>query len=182
MGVLAALFLSMPFVSSIYVKIWTVGRMYQSAETVPAKDSALVLGAAAYGKRLSDVLQDRVDTAIELYKDKKVEKLIMSGAPNETVAMKLYAIEKGIPNEDVIEDPKGLNTLASVQNAIDRNESLIIVTQRFHLARALFMADHYNIDAVGLTADRQEYGKLYEFRKRELLATSKMMLNLFFIP
>jgi SanA protein len=56
---------------------------------------------------------------------------------------------------------------------------MIIVTQGFHLPRALFMARHFGIEAIGLTSDRREYLKIYDFKKREVLASTKAMLDLF---
>ena len=149
-------------------------------EEVPEKEIGLVLGAAAYGDRLSDILKDRVDTAIELFIAKKVSKLMMSGADNEAVAMKNYAVEKGVPEESILEDPAGINTLASIENSAKLGGSVIIVSQKYHLPRALYMANHYDIDAVGFVSDKHEYAKMLEFKKRELMATTKAVLDLTF--
>jgi len=178
-GTLLALAISMPFAASILTKAFTSGRIYSTLEQVPEREVGLVLGAAAYPARLSAVLQDRVDTAIELYEADKVQKLIMTGAPNEAEAMVAYAADKGVPEADLMGDPRGLNTMASIQNAV-AERSMTIVSQRYHLPRALFIARHLGIDAVGLTADKRDYLKMVEFKKRELLATTKAMLDLFF--
>ena len=156
----------------------TEGLIYELIEEIPEKEVVVVLGAAAYGDRLSDVLRDRVDTGIELYEAKKVHGIVMTGAANETRAMIKYALEKGVPEVDVHEDPKGVNTLASIRN-LNPEESVIIVTQKFHLPRALFMAKHLGINAIGMIADKHQYTKIFEFKKREILATSKAMLDLF---
>jgi len=176
-GVLLMMLFCMPFASSVIMQIGTEGNIYDNIENVPSKDAALVLGAAAYPSRLSDILQDRVDTAIELYKDKKISKIIMSGAPNESEAMAKYAIKNGVDENDVIEDPNGLDTYTSIQN-VKNTKSVIIVTQSFHMPRALFIAKHLGIDAVGLTSDKHEYTKIFDFKKREILAASKAMLDL----
>ncbi|MFH1012240.1 MAG: ElyC/SanA/YdcF family protein [Candidatus Peregrinibacteria bacterium] len=175
-GVIVALFLSMPFAASLYVNLRTSGQIYTNVADVPAKDIALVLGAAAYGNRLSDILRDRVDTAIELFKADKVKKLIMSGAPHEAAAMADYATGSGVPADAIVLDEKGLDTASSMKNLTEKN--VIIVTQRYHLPRALFFAGQSGIDAVGIAADRHEYAKMYEFKKRELFATSKAMMDL----
>lgn len=171
--------LSMPFTSSLVIKVQTADKIYEEISEVPQKELGLVLGAAAYGSTLSDVLRDRVDTAIDLYEAGKVNVLVMSGAENETEAMKNYAINYGIPKNDITEDPTGLNTLASIKNISNLDRSIIIISQKYHLPRALFIANHYDIDAVGMIADRHEYTKIFEFKKRELLATTKAMWDLF---
>jgi SanA protein len=173
-----ALFLSFPFASSIFIQHQTADQIYKTAEEVPEKNVALVLGAAAYPAYLSDILQDRMETAIELYETEKVQKLILTGAPNEVEGMKEYALEREVEENDLIEDSEGVNTLASIRNASDISE-LIIVTQSFHLPRALFMARHLGIDAIGVASDRRTYTKIFEFKKREILATSKAMIDLF---
>ena len=180
-GVVIIMLLSMPFASVAVIKLQTADQIYETVEEVPQKELALVLGAAAYPSRLSDVLQDRVDTAIELYEAEKVSVLIMSGAQHEAEAMKEYAVENGVPEEVVIEDFGGVNTLASVSNIDKLDRSITIVTQKFHLPRALFIADHFDIDAVGIIADKHEYTKIFEFKKREILATTKAILDLFML-
>lgn len=177
-GAMLILLLSLPFASSVYIQQSTADQIYETVEEVPGKNVALVLGAAAYPAYLSDVLVDRMETAIELYEMEKVQKLILSGAPNEAKGMKKYALGRGVEENDLIEDPEGLNTLASLRNASDISE-LIIVTQVFHLPRALFIARHVGVDAVGVASDRRTYAKIFDFKKREILATSKAMFDLF---
>ncbi|MFC1732886.1 vancomycin high temperature exclusion protein [candidate division KSB1 bacterium] len=172
------LMFSMPFASSIFIKQQAGHLIYKTIEELPEKNVALVLGAAAYPSYLSDALQDRMDTAIELYEVEKVQKLIMTGAPNEVEGMVSYALENGVEENDIIEDPEGINTLASMQNA-DHIKEMIIITQFYHLPRALFIARHFGIDAIGFASDKRSYTKLFEFKKRELLASTKAMLDLF---
>jgi len=176
---LVALILMFPFAASLLMRQTTQPYLYSATANIPAGDTALVLGAAAYPSRLSDILQDRVDTAIELYKAGKAKTLIMSGAPNEVEKMAEYALEQGVKTTDLTKDPRGLNTLASVENAAKDHKSLIIVTQNFHLPRAVFMARHLGVEAIGVSADRHDYPKLFDFERRELLASTKAMLDLF---
>ena len=180
-GTLLVMMLATPFLGSSAIAVQTADQVYENAAQTPQKELALVLGAAAYGDRLSDILRDRVDTAIELYDAEKVSALVMSGAPGEVEAMKKYALENDIPEEAITEDVTGLNTMASVKNVGELNRSVIIVTQRYHLPRALFIANAEGIDAVGMTADRHEYVKIQEFKTRELLATSKAILDVFIL-
>lgn len=177
-GAVFLLILSLPFASSIFVQQQTANLIHQKIDEVPEKNITMILGAAAYPSRLSDILQDRMDTAIELYEAEKTQKLLLTGAVNEVKGMKQYALDKGVEENDLIEDPKGLNTFASMKNAQDISE-MIIVTQKYHLPRALFMAKHFDIDAVGLASDKRTYTKIFEFKKREVLAVTKAMLDLF---
>jgi len=179
LGTLLVVALAMPFASTIAIKITSASKIYDVATEVPKSEAALVLGAAAYPARLSAVLQDRVDTAIELYEAGKVEYLIMSGAPNEVEGMTSYAIDKGVDSGKILGDEKGLNTLASIKNIAEAYDSIAIVTQKYHLPRAIFIARHFGMDAVGISADKREYDKIFDFKKRELLATTKAMLDLF---
>ncbi len=176
---LLIMMLATPFMGSTIIGVQTADQIYETVEEIPQKEIGLVLGAAAYGDRLSDILRDRVDTAVELYEAKKISVLIMSGAQNEVEAMKNYAIEHNIPPEAIAQDATGLNTMASVTNIAELNKSVIIVTQKYHLPRALFIANTQGIDAVGITADKHIYIKIFEFKTRELLATSKAVLDIF---
>ena len=178
-GTILVMLLAMPFAGSAIIGMQTAEQIYETVEEVPQKEVALVLGAAAYPSGLSDILADRVDTAIELYKAEKVSKLVMTGAPNEVEGMKAYALGRGIPEKDIAQDPNGLSTLASVRNSADLNASMVIVTQHYHLPRALFIANSLEIDAIGMTADKQEYIKIFDFKSREILATSKAIFDIY---
>jgi SanA protein len=178
---LLALAFSFPFGANLLFRATTAGRIYDKVESVPERDTALVLGAAAYPSRLSDMLQDRVDTAIELYQAGKVKQIIMSGAPNEVEGMIEYAQEKGVDPAVITGDEKGVNTMASIQNFAANHDSAVIVSQGYHLPRAIFIARHFGVDAVGLAADKREYAKMDEYKKRELLASTKAMLDLFIL-
>jgi SanA protein len=176
------LMMATPFMGSAVIGLQTADQIYEQVDNIPQKEIGLVLGAAAYPSRLSDVLKDRVDTAIELYKAKKISTLVMSGSPTETEAMKSYAIEHEIPATDITTDESGLNTMASVKNIAVLKRPITIVTQKFHLPRALFIANTLGLDAVGMIADKHDYIKILEFKKRELLATSKAVIDLYLMP
>jgi len=178
-GTLLVMMLATPFLGSTVISVQTADQIYESVEEIPQKELALILGAAAYGDRLSDILRDRVDTGIELYKAEKVSILVMSGALNEVEAMKKHAIGKNVPEEAITGDIYGINTMASVKNIAELGRSTTIVTQKYHLPRALFIANTQGIDAVGMVADKHEYIKIQEFKTRELLATSKAILDIF---
>ncbi|RIK39668.1 MAG: hypothetical protein DCC55_17570 [Chloroflexi bacterium] len=147
---------------------WVESR-YQSAiltpEEVRSERVAIVFGARIYSSgRLSAMLSDRVDTAIDLYQAGKVEKLLMSGDNqyanyDEPGAMMAYAIARGVPVEDIQPDYGGRRTYDTCYRAkaVFQVNSAILVTQRFHLPRALFLCDQLGIDVVGVAADRRTY-------------------------
>lgn len=179
-GILLTGFLTLPFSSYALIKLTTASQIFEKIKDIPVQDRALVLGAAAYPSRLSDILQDRVNTVVELYKAGKINEIIMSGGKDESAAMKGEAMRQGVPGEKIMEDPNGLNTMASFQNVEDTEKSLIIVTQKYHLPRSLFIAGSKGIEAVGMIADKQPYLDIEEYKKRELWATSKAVYDVYF--
>ena len=141
---------------------------------------AVVFGAKVHeGGTLSHMLQDRMDTAIALYNEGKVQKLLVSGDGrgewSETKHMKLYAIAKGVAAEDVLEDGEGFSTIETVTRAKEffGIEKCVLVTQKYHLYRAIYAAESLGMDVVGASADvRTYYGQLYR-DLREVLARVK---------
>lgn len=136
-----------------------------SVESAPPKRVAIVFGA---GLRRDGsptaVLRDRVETAAELYFAGKVEKLLMSGDNqteyyNEPSAMRQYAISLGVASEDIILDYAGHRTYDTCFRARDifRLSEAILITQGFHLPRALYTCRVLGVDAVGVSADRRTY-------------------------
>lgn len=154
-----------------------------SATTVTSKPVALVLGAGLNRDGTAGlVLRDRIKTASELYFDGKVKKLLMSGDNStefydEPGAMKEYAISLGVPAEDVVLDFAGRRTYDSCYRAraIFELDQLIVVTQAYHLPRALFLCNAFEIDAQGVPADDVNYRlSSYTFWWiREILASFK---------
>lgn len=146
----------------------------------PVDDAtALILGAKVHKDgRLSDMLRDRMDTGIALYHEGKVQKLLLSGDDSgvgEVRAMKAYALEHGVAEEDILCDGEGYSTYESVTRAKNMfdEENLVIVTQKYHLYRALYTANDMNLTAVGADAALFRYrGQLYR-DVRELLARAK---------
>ena len=149
----------------------------------PFEDSmacAVVLGAKVHkGGRLSDMLRDRMDTAIALYREGKVKKLLLSGDDRgewgEVTHMKAYAMEQGVAEEDILEDPEGYSTYETMSRAkeIYGLDSIVAVTQKYHLYRAIYIAEDFGMQVRGADATLDVYsGQLYrDFR--EILARIK---------
>lgn len=141
---------------------------------------AVVLGAKVHKDgTLSDMLKDRMDAAITLYHDGVVEKLLLSGdnsgAVGEVTAMKVYAMKNGVPEDAILEDYEGYSTYESMDRAknVFGLDSFVVVTQKYHLYRAIYIAEDMDIDAEGVSADLHTYaGQLYR-DLREVLARLK---------
>jgi SanA protein len=163
-----------PFVWRVAVKAYYGRHIYQVDEA-PAERVAIVFGAEVRGGgRLSDVLRDRMDTAIRLYETGRVQKLLVSGDNqfvdyDEPSAMMAYAIAQGVAPEDVQPDYAGRRTYDTCYRAghIFQVESAILVTQEFHLPRAIFTCRQLGIESVGVSADAQPYlgARWYEVRE-----------------
>lgn len=161
------------------------GRYIYSVESVPAERVAVVFGAAVYGNgRLSTVLRDRVDTAIALYEAGKVERIVMTGDNssenyNEPEAMMQYAIRQGVPAAAIQPDYAGLRTYDSCYRLrhIFGLTSAILVTQEFHLSRAIFTCKALGVDAVGVAADQRPYRAAEWYETRETAASLVALLD-----
>lgn len=153
-------------------------------------DCILVLGCYVHDSgRPSDMLADRLRRGIELYQAGASPKLLMSGDHgqkdyNEVKAMKLEAMEDGIPSEDIFMDHAGFSTYESIFRARDvfAADKIIIVTQEYHLYRALHIANALDVEAYGVAADYHTYvGQAYR-ELREILARNKDFVTSIFKP
>jgi SanA protein len=162
-----------------------------SADGAPGRRVAIVFGAEVKRDGTpSVVLRDRIETAVALYKTGKVEKLLMSGDNrfvdyNEPEAMRQYALKLGMPDSDIVLDYAGRRTYDTCYRAkeIFGVESAILVTQGFHLPRALFLCKAFSIDAVGVNSDNYYYLKrlrLY-WNVRELFASFQSLLDVYLL-
>ena len=169
---------------AVYVRSFAEKRVF-SAEDVPSDaDCILVLGAGVLPDGSpSFMLADRLNTGIELYKSGKAPKIIMSGDHGRAVydevnTMKSYAVDSGIPSDDCFMDHAGFSTYESIYRARDvfKAEKMIIVTQSYHLYRAVFIAQKLGLEAYGVSADTVQYpGHVYR-NIREMAAYGKDFL------
>ncbi len=153
----------------------------EDAAALTDVDCILVLGCYVHDSgRPSDMLADRLRRGIELYQSGAAPKLLMSGDHgredyNEVKAMKLEAMEAGIPSEDIFMDHAGFSTYESVFRARDvfAVDKIIIVTQEYHLYRAIYVANALGVEAYGVASDYHTYvGQAYR-ELREILARNK---------
>ncbi|MBM7855150.1 SanA protein [Desulfohalotomaculum tongense] len=147
--------------------------------------AAIVLGAYVSPEGiLCDMLKDRVQTAVELYKSGKVEKILMTGDHSKTSYdevnhMRKYAEQLGVPTKDIFMDHAGLSTYDSMYRARDIFcvKSAVVVTQKFHLPRAVYIANSMGINAKGVIADKHIYRGADYYEIREILARNKDFIN-----
>lgn len=139
--------------------------------------TAIVFGAsAAYGVP-SPILQSRLDAVVDLYEQDLVERILLTGDNsveyyNEPETMRAYLLEQDVPEFVIEVDPAGTRTLESCERAYEiyNVSDAILVTQHFHMARALYLCDAEGIQVQGYTSDREELDTLGNYL-RELLAT-----------
>lgn len=155
---------------------------------LPHTKVAVLLGTSRY---LSDgsknlYFEYRMDAAAELYKSGKVEYILVSGDNrqenyNEPRAMLKALIERGVPENHVVMDYAGFRTLDSMVRAkeVFDQDSFIVVSQRFHNERAIYIALHKGIKAYGYNARDVDVAAGFMTRLREVLARTKMMLDLY---
>lgn len=176
---------------NIYIKLTTKKQIKneEEAKQLENVDCILVLGAGIWGDKPSHMLEDRLLQSISLYEKNVSKKIIMSGDHSrenydEVNIMKQFAIDKGIPSEDIFMDHAGLSSYESLYRAkeIFGAKKLIIVTQKYHLYRALYIAKQLGIEAYGVSANPREYaGQTYR-ELREILARDKDFVKCIFKP
>lgn len=152
-------------------------------------DCILVLGAGIWGDKPSPMLEDRLNEAISLYNKGVSNKIIMSGDHgredyDEVNIMKDYAIEKGIPSEDIFMDHAGFSSYDSIYRARDifKAKRIVIVTQKYHLYRALYIANSLGLEAKGVGADPRTYTNQWKRELREIVARNKDFISCIFKP
>ena len=185
--ILLIVFLSINF----YVKASTKKQIISNRDYTNLKDidCIIILGAGIWGDKPSHMLEDRLLEGIKLYNNNVSNKIIMSGDHgreeyDEVNIMKKYAIEKGIPSENIFMDHAGFSTYESIYRAkeIFKAKKVVIVTQKYHLYRALYIANQLGVEAYGIGADPRQYvGATYR-ELREILARNKDFIKCIFKP
>ena len=160
-----------------------------SVDNVPFDQVAIVFGAGLrYDGTPTAILRDRVQTAVQLYQQGKVNKLLMSGDNslvdyNEPEAMRQYALTLGVPDQDIALDYAGRRTYDTCYraSAIFLVKSAILVTQSFHLPRALFLCNSFGVASNGVPANNIYFRKLslLIWNTRELFATTQAVWDVY---
>ena len=153
----------------------------ESAAELEDVDCIIVLGCLVRSNgEPSDMLADRLSRGIELYFSRAAPKLLMSGDHgreeyDEVSVMKQYAVSADVPSSDVFMDHAGFSTYDSIDRAkeIFGADKIIIVTQEYHLYRAMYIAEALGIEAYGVSADLRSYRGQLGRDVREILARAK---------
>jgi SanA protein len=160
--------------SNAYILLSAEGESTGNVAEVPHAQVAIVPGALVKPDgKMSGMLGDRVRQAAALWRAGKVEKVLVSGdhhtwGYDEPDTMRKALVNEGVPPRDIFEDHAGFDTWATMVRArgIFGVRDAVVVTQGFHMPRALFLADAAGIDATGLTADQHRWG--YQGKKSEV--------------
>ena len=153
-------------------------------------EAIIVLGCGVHGDTPTTLLSDRLDAAIEIYKNAKVApKILMSGDHgrdnyNEVAVMRQYAIDRGVPSEDIFMDHAGFSTYETMYRAkyIFGVDTAVVVTQEYHLYRALYDARALGIKCCGVEATGHEFAGQFYWDCREILARTKDFFYSIFKP
>lgn len=175
---LAVVFAVISSIIVVRVQIKYRGRIIGENEIIPPQ-IGLIFGAGLRAKgEPSAVLEDRILLASRLYQSGRIGKFILSGDNssvnhNEVQAMKNFALSQGLPESALIEDHAGLSTFEScarVKKVWDLNK-VVLLTQKYHLRRALYLCNELGVDAVGVAAENRGYKSQLKFSLREWLAS-----------
>ncbi|MEB3340871.1 ElyC/SanA/YdcF family protein [Okeania sp.] len=180
--------LLIPVALNFYIRVATSRYRYKNPEEIPAKPIAIVFGAGIWQDGTpTPMLADRVQGAVNLYNIGSVKKILMTGDNsaydyNEVKAMQEYAISRGVPIENITLDYAGFSTYESCYRAkeIFGINQAVLVTQNYHLPRAVYTCRQLGVDAVGLgTIDWGKFrnDSMRRYSTREFLAVLKAFLE-----
>ena len=169
---------------NLYVKSETEGLIYHYANGVPEENVGIIFGAGIRNDRPSKYLKDRLDKGIELYKLKKINKILLSGdngsdEHDELTVMKLYCYEHGVDTTKVFLDYAGFDTYSTMYRAkhIFKIKSAILVSQEYHLSRAIYIGNSLGVNSVGLSANEGAYRNYNYVRFREYFTILKSFMD-----
>ena len=175
--------------ANLYVKYSTKNDIMDCNVKCGGADCIIVLGAGIWGDEPSPMLADRLNKAIDLYKEGVAPKIIMTGDHgkkyyNEVKVMKNFAIDRGVPSEDIFMDHAGFSTYDSLYRARDvfGAKRVVIVSQEYHLYRSLYIAKKLGMEAVGVPTVHRNYAGDNIREIREVVARFKDFVKCIFLP
>lgn len=167
----------------LMMRYTVASHLYVRAHDAPKAQAAMILGASVVRGKPSPILEERAQRAVELYTEGRVSKILVTGdngalTHDEVTPVRKYLIDAGIPAADIFLDHAGFDTYSSMYRARDvfGADSLVIVTQDFHLPRAVYIARKLGLDASGLAAQGGE--NTPENYAREIPASFKAVIDL----
>ncbi len=176
------------FIINLYVTMSTRKQIFEKPN-ITGTDCILILGAGVWGDKPSPMLEDRLLKGKELYENGVSKKIIVSGDHgrkeyDEVNIMKKYLIDNGIPSEDIFMDHAGFSTYDSIYRVkeIFGAKKIIIVTQKYHLYRAIYISNKLDLESYGVYANPRKYvGRVFR-EIREVIARNKDFLKTIIKP
>ena len=178
-------------VCNLWIVTSTRERVYDSVADIEARTVGVVLGTSKKSgpDTPNQHFDNRLVAAAALFKEGKVSKLLVSGYRDsqyydETRDMIVRLKELKVPDSEILADDRGLRTLDSVARSktVFGFDRIVIISDDFHVNRALFIADRYGIDAIALRSESVGYGDSRKVRLREYFARVKAVLDLYICP
>jgi len=170
--------------TNYYVKNKTEKLIYTSEKEVPKTKTAIVFGAGINGDKPSKYLKDRLDAGISLYKNNKVDKILLSGdngrdEHDELTVMKLYCYKNGVDTNKIYVDYAGFDSYSTMYRAkeIFRVDTAILVSQKYHLNRCVYIGSKLGIKSYGFSANKGEYRGYKYVSFREYMAITKAIVD-----
>ena len=189
--VLVSMIVGVVLAVDTYIRVSTSSRIVDGGDysRLSKVDCILVLGAGVWGDKPSPILEDRLLESISAYESGVADKIIMTGDHgrkdyDEVNIMKEFVVSRGIPSDNVFMDHAGFSTYESMYRAkeIFGVKKVVIVTQKYHLHRALYIAKQLGMDAYGVSADPRKYAGQLQREVREVLARNKDFVMCIFKP
>lgn len=170
--------------TNYYVKNKTETLIYTSEKEIPKTKVAIIFGAGINGDKPSKYLKDRLDAGISLYKNNRVDKILLSGdngrdEHDELTVMKLYCYENGVDTTKIYIDYAGFDSYSTMYRAkeIFKVDTAILVSQKYHLNRCVYIGNKLGIKSYGFSANKGEYLGYKYVSFREYLAITKAVID-----
>ena len=169
---------------NFYVKSKTNFLIFYSENKIPKNKVVIIFGAGINGDKPSKYLKDRLDAGIKLFKAKKINKILLSGdngsdAHDELTVMKIYCFKNGIDTTKIYIDYAGFDTYSTMFRAknIFKIDKAILITQEYHLNRAIYIGNNLGIESIGFSANQGEYRNYNYVRFREYFSICKSVID-----
>jgi SanA protein len=169
---------------NVYVKSTTKKQIYNSLKRFPKNDVGIIFGAGINRDKPSKYLKDRLDAGILLYKAKRINKILLSGDNgseeyDELTVMKNYCFKHGVDTTKIFIDYAGFDTYSTMYRAkhIFKIKKATLISQKYHLNRAIYIGKHLGIKSVGYSANKGEYSGYEYVTFREYLSIFKSFFD-----
>lgn len=183
--ILSLIGLAVVLVTNSNVTAKTEKEIFTELKDVPKTKVVIIFGAGISGDQPSRYLKDRLDAGILLYKSNKVDKILLSGDNgrneyDELTVMKLYCQKNGVDTTKIYIDYAGFDSYSTMYRAkhIFKVDTAILVSQKYHLNRCIYLGDQLGIESFGYSADRGIYPGYNYYSFREKLSVTKSVLDI----